>query len=368
MTALRQSALRSRHEELGATLDPCFGMDVPWSYDQDVNLEHNAVRNAAGLFDVSGLRKIHVVGPDAAAVIDHLITRDFSQIEPGRSVYAIILNDEGRVTDDCIAFHLAPNHILMVHGDGTGREQLNKSAEGKDVVIMFDDDLHDISLQGPKAVDFLNQHTTFDLPSLKYFHQVSTTLFGRNCLISRTGYSGERGYEIFAKAKDVVHIWDEILGQGRAQGIIHCSYNCLDILRVEAALLFYPYDMGEDNTPWELGLGFAVSKNKEADFRGKAAVLASENDLKIRTYGIEVDADEAVEGDAAVIHNGTTVGKVTQPMYSQLSGRSLAMVQIDPELATPGNKVVIKAENGEWNATTASIPFLDPEKIRRSGP
>ena len=367
MTALRQSALRSRHEKLGATMDPCFGMDVPWSYQQDINLEHKAVRNAAGLFDVSGLRKIHVVGPDAAQVIDHLITRDFSKIEPGRSVYAIILNEEGRVTDDCIAFHLAPNHILLVHGDGTGREQLDKSAEGKDVAIMFDDDLHDISLQGPKAVDFLDPHTPFDLHSLNYFHQVPTTLFGRNCLISRTGYSGERGYEVFTKADDVGHIWDEILSQGGSEGIIHCSYNCLDMLRVEAALLFYPYDMCEDNTPWELGLGFAVSKNKEADFRGKAAVLASENDLKIRTYGIEVDATVAVDGDAAVMHEGNSVGKVTQPMYSQLSGRSLAMVQIDPELATPGNKVVIKGENGEWNATTASIPFLDPAKSKRSG-
>ena len=366
MTSLRQSALRSRHEELGATLDPCFGMDVPWSYDQDVNLEHNAVRNAAGLFDVSGLRKIHVVGSDAAAVIDHLITRDFTKIEPGRSAYAIILNEEGGVTDDCIAFHIAPNHVLLVHGDGTGREQLDKSAEGKDVTIMFDDDLHDISLQGPKAVGFLDQYTPCDLPSLKYFHQVPTTLFGRNCLISRTGYSGERGYEIFTKGDDAGYTWDEILSRGGSQGIIHCSYNCLDMLRVEAALLFYPFDMGEENTPWELGLGFAVSKNKQGDFRGKTAVLASENNLKIRTYGIEVDADEAVDAEGEVFHSGKKIGRVTQPLYSQLSGRSLAMVQIEPSLATPGNDVVVKGGGGEWNATTAAIPFLDPDKARRT--
>ncbi len=367
MTSPRQSALRSRHEDLGASLGPCFDMDVPWEYEQDVNLEHYAVRNAAGLFDVSGLRKIHVVGPDAVSVINHVITRDFTVIEPGRSVYAIILNEDGRVTDDCICFHIAPNHVLFVHGDGTGREQLDKSAEGKDVSVIFDDDLHDISLQGPKAVDFLNQHTPFDLPSLGYFRQVSTTLFGRSCMISRTGYSGERGYEIFAKGDDIGPIWDAILGQGGADGIIHCSFNCIDMIRVEAALLFYPYDMNEDNTPWELGLGFAVSKNKEADFRGKAAVLASQDDLKIKTYGLEVEGDEAAEGDSDVLHNGNVVGKITAAMYSQQSGRSLAMVQIDPSLAHPGNDVEIKGKNGSWKATTAAMPLLDPDKSKRAG-
>ena len=366
MASPRQSALTSRHVALGASLGPCFEMDVPWAYEQDVNLEHRAVRETAGLFDVSGLRKVHVVGPDAENVINHMITRDFSKIPPGRSVYAIILNDEGRVTDDCICFHIAPNHVLFVHGDGTGMQQLGKSAEGKDVTIMFDDDLHDISLQGPKAVGFLNQHTDFDLPSLKYFHQVSTTLFGRNCMISRTGYSGERGYEIFAKAEDVVQIWDEIIDQGKSEGIIHCSFNCIDMIRVEAALLFYPYDMSEDNTPWELGLGFAVSKDKVADFRGKKAVLASQGQEKIRTYGIVVNAHEAVEGDAEVIYQGKKVGKVTQPLYSLMTKQSLAMVQIDPSLAVPGNKVEIKGENGNWTATTHALPFLDPDKNKRT--
>ena len=125
--------------------------------------------------------------------------------------------------------------------------------------------------------------------------------------------------------------------------------------------------MNEENTPWELGLGFAVSKNKEADFRGKAGVLASENDLKIRTYGIEVDADEAVADDSEVIHNGNVVGKVTAAVYSQQSGRSLAMVQIDPSLATPGNDVEIKGESGSWKAITAAMPLPDPDKSKRVG-
>ena len=156
MSVTRHSALESRHQALGSPLGDWNGMDVPWEYDQDVVKEHLAVRNAAGLFDVSGLKKIHIVGSDALAVANHLCTRDLSIVYPGRSIYAIILNEEGRITDDCIMFHMSPNHVMMVHGGGTGMEQLQKSAQGKDVSIIFDDDLHDISLQGPISVDFLD--------------------------------------------------------------------------------------------------------------------------------------------------------------------------------------------------------------------
>ena len=152
MASKRQSALASRHQALGSPLGDWNDMDVPWEYDQDVNAEHRAVREAAGLFDVSGLKKMHITGPDALAVCNHLVTRDLTEIYPGKSVYTLILNDEGRITDDCIMFHIKPNDWLMVHGGGTGRERLAESADGKDLSIQFDDDLHDISLQGPKSV------------------------------------------------------------------------------------------------------------------------------------------------------------------------------------------------------------------------
>ena len=341
-------------------------MDVPWEYDQDVVQEHLAVRNAAGLFDVSGLKKIHIVGSDAHAVANHVCTRDLSIVYPGRSIYAIILNEDGRITDDCIMFHISPNHIMMVHGGGTCMEQLQKSAQGKDVSIIFDDDLHDISLQGPISVDFLDQYTPIDMHSLKYFHHTPTTLFDHQCMISRTGYSGERGYEIFAKAADVVPIWDAILENGSAKGIIPCSFNCIDAIRVEAALLFYPYDMMEDNTPWEVGLGFAVSKKKAADYRGKDAVMQSIGKEKIRTFGIIADCDTAVDAEAKVYQNGNKVGVVTAPVFSPVLKKSLAMVQLQPELAQPGIKLEVKGENVSCSATTSEIPFLDPTKQKRS--
>ena len=366
MPSPRQTALASRHRALGSELAEWNEMDVPWEYAQDINDEHRAVRTAAGLFDVSGLKKVHITGADALAVADHVVTRDLAEIYPGRSVYAMILNEDGRITDDCIMFHIRPNDIMMVHGGGTGMEQLQKSAAGKQVNAVFDDDLHDISLQGPKAVEFLNQHTPFDLPTLKYFHHMPTTLFDRPCMLSRTGYSGERGYEIFCKADDVGPIWDAILENGESSGIIPCSFNCIDMIRVEAALLFYPYDMTEDNTPWEVGLGFTVSKNKKAQYRGKEGLMASIGDEKIKTYGVIAECDTALDGEAEVFADGERIGKVTAPMYSTLSNQSLAMVQLEPSFARPDVAVEVKGPNTSCAATTHPLPFYDPDKGKRT--
>ena len=191
----RNSALAAHHRALGSDLEDWNGMGAPWSYNSDPCDEHDAVRTAAGLFDVSGLKKVHVRGNDSLAVVDHLITRNMTMIPVGRSAYGAILNEEGGICDDAIIYNLAGNHHLVVHGTGECGERLDESAAGKDVAIEFDDDLHCISLQGPVSVDFLNQHTPIDLPALNYFHQESTTLFDRPVIISRTGFTGERGFE-----------------------------------------------------------------------------------------------------------------------------------------------------------------------------
>lgn len=362
----RQNALASRHEKLGASFDEWNGMDVALTYEQDLNLEHKAVRTTAGLFDVSALKKVFITGPDALEVCNHMCTRDLTKIYPGKSAYTVILNEKGCITDDGIMFHLSPNNWMLVHSSGASMEQLTKSAADKDVSIKFDDNLHDISLQGPKAVDFLNQYTPVNLPALPYFHQLATTLFGYDCLLSRTGYSGERGYEIFAKAEDIVHIWDNILEKGQPWGIIPCSFTCLDMIRVEANLLFFGYDMTEADTPWDLGIDFVVSKNKQADFRGKTALLAAKNQQKTTTFGIIADCDQAVDLDAGVYVGDKRIGKVTAPLYSTVMNKSLAMIRVDLEYAKSGIRVDIRGENVACQATTANVPLYDTNKGKRT--
>ena len=366
MPSPRQTILASRHRALGSELSDWNDMDLAWEYAQDINDEHRAIRTTAGLFDVSGLKKVHLIGPDALAVVDHVVTRDLTEIPHGRSVYALILNQEGRFTDDCIVFNIGPNYVFFVHGSGTAMEQLQKSAKGKDVSILFDDDLHDISFQGPKSVGILDPHTPYDLPNLKYFHQVSTTLFGHPCMISRTGFSGERGYEIFVKAESAGAIWDNILEHGKDQGVMACSFNALDQNRVEAALLFYPFDINEEHSPWETGLGFAVSKKKKADYRGKAAAEDLIGKDKINVYGIVADCDTAVDADSELYQGNEKVGLVTQPALSPILKQSIALVRIDPSLAKPGVEVDVRGPKVTCMATTHGLPFYNADKSKRS--
>ncbi len=359
----RVSALADRHRALGSDLGDWNGMGVAWNYATDPCDEHDAVREAAGLFDVSALKKIHVRGPDADAVVDHIITRNMAKIYVGKSAYGPILNERGTFSDDAIIAHMAENDWLVVHGSGETMERLQESAAGRNVDIEFDDVLHDISLQGPKAVDLLDAHTPMDLRALKYFHHQETELFGHKCVLSRTGYSGERGYEIFANADVIVDIWDQIVGHGAEMGIMPCSFTCLDKIRVEAALLFYPYDMTDQNTPWEVGLGWSISRGG-ADYRGKAAVLAAEGKEKIKLAGIVVDHDDALAGGEKLLQDGREVGVVNSPAYSHRMRKSLALCHVAPGLEAPGTRLEVVGEGISTTATVERIPFYDPEKTR----
>ena len=359
----RVSALAAHHRALGSNLEDWNGMGAPWTYHSDPCDEHDAVREAAGLFDVSGLKKVHLRGPDAHAVADHIISRDMTRIPVGRSAYGPNLLDDGGICDDAVIFHVAPDDILVVHGSGTCLDRLRESTEGRNASVEVDDDLHDISLQGPKAVDFLAPHTPIDLPALPYFHHAQTTLFGRPVMLSRTGFSGERGYEIFATAAHIVPLWEEILERGKGQGILPCSFTCLDKIRIEAGLLFYPYDMTEANTPWEVTLGWAVSRKKGA-FRGKEAVFAREGADKVLMVGIVADHDDAVDAGATLRLDGAEVGVVNSPAHSHRMKASLALCHVAPNAASVGTRLVVEGETVSCGATVSRIPFYDPEKTR----
>ena len=311
--AKRVSALEAEHRALGAGLDEWNGMDVAWSYASSDEDEHDAVREAAGLFDVSALKKIWITGPDALAVADRISTRDMSRIYRGKSAYSPVLTDEGTTSDDNIIFHVDDGKYLYVHGSGNSQERLEQAARGFNAEVRFDDELYDISLQGQKALGLLNAHSPDDIEALDYFHHVETTLFGRKALISRTGYSGERGYEIFTDQADVVHLWQSILDAGQAQGIMACSFNCLDKIRCEAALLFYPYDMNESTTPWELGLGWSISR-KKGDFLGREALFAAEGKEKVKFGCVSCATTEVMEGGAKLFLDGAEAGVITSPV------------------------------------------------------
>jgi len=348
-------------------------MGTAWTYDKDMSQEHVAVRTKAGLMDVSGLKKVHLVGPHAIAVLDHITTRNMAKITPGRSVYGCMLNDRGYFTEDCITYRTGPNSWMLVHGSGSGHEEVVKQAAGRNCAVLFDDDIHDLSLQGPLAVDYLAKHVP-GIRDLKYFHHMQTTLFGAPVMISRTGYTGERGYEIFVRGQDAPLVWDTILAEGKDLGIIPCCFSVLDMLRVESYLLFYPYDNsqmypfadeGPGDSLWELGLDFTVSPGKTG-FRGAEEHARLKGRERFKIFGLLIEADRPADAGDEVWADGRKVGVITCPCYSSLTRKSMAIARLDVDKAVHGTKLEVRGKAVEAAAIAHTLPFDDPEKKKRT--
>lgn len=354
----RTSVLADRHKALGSGLEDWNGMGTAWTYATDPDDEHDAVRTRVGMFDMSPLKKVFVRGADAAAVLDHLTTRDICRIAPGQAAYLSVLTEAGTMADDAIVSNNGGGEWMIVHGSGDTFALLTASAQGRDVSVEFTDDLHDISVQGPRSAEVLEAAEADDIASLAYFHHRPASLFGRPVRLSRTGYSGERGYEIFVDAAHAGAIWDGLA----AAGVMPCSFTALDKLRIEAGLLFYGYDMNDSHTPWEVGLGFTVSR-KKGDFRGLSSLFAAEGKERLRNVGLNIDLGEAAPGGAELFLGDRRVGVVNSPCWSRRLGQSLALAHVAPDVST-GTVLTLRSGALETEATVIPMPVHDPEKSR----
>ena len=370
----RFSTLGDRHRALGSNLEDWSGMGTAWSYAGDPDLEYMAIRTKAGLMDVSGLKKVHITGPAASHVIERATTRNMEKLMPGKAVYACMLNDAGKFVDDCVIYRFGPDTFTVVHGSGQGHEQLTMAATGRDVSVRFDDQLHDLSLQGPLAVDYLEKHIP-GVRQLPYFSHMGTSLFGKPITLSRTGYTGERGYEIFCRGQDAGLIWDRILEEGAAMGIIPCRFTTLDMLRTESYLLFFPFDNSEmypfenegpGDTLWELGLDFTVSTGK-VGFRGAEEHYRLKGRERFKISGLKLEGKNAPGNGAPVMQGGKQVGLVTQAMYSPLHDHTVAIARLPVDCANNGTELVVNCgTHGAIKAISHSLPFYDIDKKRRS--
>ena len=370
----RRSPLADRHRALGSNLEDWNGMETAWTYTaSDLADEHEAIRTKAAIMDVSGLRKAHLVGPHSHHILQRATTRDVRKVTPGKCVYACMLNDAGKFTDDCILYRTGPNAWMVVIGSGTGYEELTRDIAGKNAALLFDDDLQDLSLQGPLAVDYLELHVP-GIRALKYFHHMPTTLFGCSVMISRTGYTGERGYEIFCRAEDAPAIWDRIVAEGREMGIVPASFTALDWLRVESYLLFYPYDNSQmypfadeppGDTLWELGLDFTVSPGKTG-FRGAEEHARLQGKERFKIYGVVADTDKVLDAGDELFADGRPVGVVTCGMYARQTKRSLAIARMAVDVAKPGVPLEVRGKAIECKATAHALTFDDPGKTKRN--
>lgn len=362
----RNSILNVRHRELGSKLDgdTWNDMPIPWSYHTDAHDEVVAVRSRAGLYDVSALNIVNVSGEDAESVLDRLVAIDVTSMQSGTSRLAAEVDENGALCDDIMIIRDSKTEFRVSHGSGKTPQHLAMLAAGKRVVVAADLDVHILSLQGPKSLDVLAPHVGFDLAALPYFKHVKTQVFGCDVYVARGGYSGERGYEVYCASKDAILIWDKILEVGAPFGVIAASWNSLDLTRIEAALLFFPFEMPEgDTTPWEVNMGWGVDLDKKGDYIGKEAVLKLRGRERVKQVGLVCDSATAVEAGAKLVKDGKEIGVVTSASFSRYLMQSLAMAHVKPEFSQIGTQLEVVGSKTS-KARVVRTPFYDPMRLR----
>ena len=367
MTAVfsRRSILADRHTELGTKFESSWN-DMPLAqfYSTDPYEETAAVRYRAGLIDVSALQMINVSGPDAVASLNAMLTSDIAKLKPGQSAISNLVDENGALIDDVLVYCDSPTAFRLSHGGGTLEAVFPEYEDGYTVIYQKDNDVHVLSLQGPLALDILKPHASIDLSTLKYFQHSPATLFGKQVSLARGGYSAERGYEVFCAAADAVFLWDAILEAGKPYGAMAVSWTCLDIVRVEGALLFFPFDMPKgDETPWEVGADWTVDLDKPA-FRGKEALVRRKNEKRVAQAGMEIDHHEVIEPGAKLFKDGKEVGSLNSSVYSQHLMRSIALVHVLPELSALGTEFEVVGPAGTFIGRLVKTPFYDPLRLR----
>jgi len=373
---LRQTAFHSRTAALGASFDEYAGYDFPSQYAADLLEEYWACRQRAVMIDLTPLRKVEVSGPGAFAVLQATVTRDLRRLSDGDIVYTALCDDEGNTIDDGTVFRFGPDRFRWIGYTDEDEAWFASHADRLGLDVSLDnstDRLHNVALQGPESREILQRvvHTPPGRPALSDLTWFTFTegRLGENgpeALISRTGYSGELGYEVWCHPDDGPAVWDVIWAAGQDKGIGVLGLNALDVVRVEAGLIFKGYEYEGSEDPFEAGIGFTVPKAKEDDYVGKSALERRRADPSQRLVGLEIDVEDPyVQGDVVRV-GGDAVGVVTSGVHSPLFEKSLALARVGVGHATVGETLEVeRAEGGETaTATIARFPFYDPEKSK----
>jgi aminomethyltransferase len=341
--------------------------------------EYWACRERVVVMDLSPLRKFEVTGPDAEALLQYCLTRDIRKLSPGQVVYTAMCYEHGGMIDDGTVFRLAQNNFRWIGGDDFSGLWLRQQAEKmgfKAWVRSSTDQLHNIAVQGPKSRDLLKE-IIWTAPAQPAIGELEWFRFcvgrighfeGAPVVVSRTGYTGELGYEIFCHPKDAVAVFDAVWEAGQKHGISPFGLEALDMVRIEAGLIFAHYEFSDQTDPFEAGIGFTVPlKSKTDDFIGKAALIERKEHPQRKLVGLEIDSNEAV-GHGDCVHTGRAqIGVVTSGMRSPILKKNIALARIDVKHAGIGTDVEIGKLDGHQKRLPARVvrfPHYDPEKTR----
>lgn len=331
---LLRTPLSQVHEELGARMVDFFGWYMPVQYTGVIE-EHRSVRRAAGLFDLSHMGEFVVSGPDAQANLQHLLSNDISELPPGKAQYSLLLNDKGGIVDDLLIYALAPDEYLLVVNAANiskDRDWIQARLNGNATFVDRSDDTALIAIQGPKSPEILQRHASIDLSSIPPFGFERGQVAGCDALISRTGYTGEEGFELFIANQDAVNMWRTLLSDGEKEGMVPVGLGARDTLRLEAGLCLYGNELSEETSPLEAGLAPFVKLDK-GTFIGREALLRQKEAGIERVLCGFILEERGIPRQGHLIYanesSGEPIGRVTSGTFSPTREESIGLCYVD---------------------------------------
>ena len=343
---LKRTPLFEEYAKYGAKTVDFGGWELPVQFSS-IKEEHDAVRNRAGLFDVSHMGEILVTGPDALGFLQNLLSNDVSKIVDGQAQYTAMCYEDGGVVDDLLTYKLADNHYLLCVNAANIEKDYDWMMENQhqyDVTIDNQSDAYaQIALQGPLAEEVLQSLTSNDVSAIKFFRfQENVEVAGHKVLVSRSGYTGEDGFELYGAPEDIKALWGKILEAGQEKGVVPAGLGCRDTL--------------------EAGIGFAVKLNKEGFIGHEALVAQKENGLPRKLVGIEMIDKGIPRHGYKVFKDGQEIGEVTTGTQLPSSKRNVGHALIDSQFATIGTELEIEIRGKHLKVITVETPFYKRSK------
>lgn len=362
LTELKKTPIFPLYEKYGAKTIDFGGWDLPVQF-QGIKAEHEAVRTNAGLFDVSHMGEVTVKGAGSLDFLQKMLSNDISKLKPGKAQYNIMCYETGGVVDDLVVYMIAENdYLLVVNAANTDKDYEWLAEHATDDVNVQNVSLEygQLALQGPNAEAVLAKLTDADLGALGFFGFVDNVeVAGVQALISRSGYTGEDGFEIYTKAEDAPAVWEAIL----KEDVLPIGLGARDTLRFEANLALYGQELSKDISPLEAGVGFAVKLQKEADFLGKKALIAQkEAGLTRKSVGIELIDRGIPRHDYKVFAGDKEIGIVTSGTQSPTLGKNLGLALIDIDYTALDSLVEVEVRNKKLQAKVVPTPFYKRAK------
>ena len=365
---MKSIPLRASHEALGASFTDFGGWEMPVRYSSDL-AEHHAVRTAAGLFDISHMGEIFIEGKAAASFLDYALVGAASEISIGRAKYSLICNEQGGIIDDLIVYRLGQNAYLVV-ANASNKDVVASALEAR--AADFDVEVKDesdswvlLAIQGPNSVKILSQITTAPLAQLKYYAISQAEIAGVACLLARTGYTGEDGFEIYIPVESAETVFKQIIATGDVYGLLPTGLACRDTLRLEAGMPLYGHEMNLDVNPYQAGFGKVVRLDKPGDFVGKAALnkLSQNPPLKV-LVGLAGEGKRAARADYEVFVEGSNspIGFVTSGALSPTLGFPVAMAYLNADFADVDTPISVDIRGARTPFTVVKLPFYKRAK------